>query len=189
MKRIISAMVTLAAGFVPAPASAGILDVSAVVSSAPDGPNFDYKIVLTNSSSSTDSLETFWFAWVPGKDFMPTNPVSVTPPAGWTDNITNGGPTDGFAIQFLTTTAALAPGNALTFAFTSADTPAQIAGNSPFYPGTPVGTSFVYQNGPFSGDSDVFQVSAVPEPSSLVMSVIGGVALLRTARRRRRPAV
>ena len=45
------------------------------------------------------------------------------------------------------------PGSSLNFGFTSADTPASVNGDSVFYPGTPVGTSFVYSGGPFQGDS------------------------------------
>ena len=145
MKRVISSWIVLVTGLCAAPASAGILGVSATISSVPDGPNFDYTILLKNSSTSTDSLEPFWVSWVPGKDFMPDSPISVTPPSGWTDNITHGGATDGFAIQYVTSKSPLAPGSSLAFAFTSPDTPAQLAGDSPFFPGIPAGTSFVYQ--------------------------------------------
>ena len=58
---------------------------SGVISSTPDGSDFQYTIALTNSSASDDSIGTFWFASVPGQDYLATNPISVTPPAGWTD--------------------------------------------------------------------------------------------------------
>ena len=74
---------------------------SGVISSTPDGANFDYTIALSNSSSSNASIGTFWYAWIPGQDYLATSPISVTPPTGWSDNITNMGSGDGFAIQFL----------------------------------------------------------------------------------------
>jgi hypothetical protein len=175
MKRIIFLIALGAAVSCMPPVRAGSLETSATISATPDGSNWDYTIALTNLSSSTDSLETFWYSWVPGKDFMPVSPLSVSPPTGWTDMVTNGGPTDGFAIQFVTTSAALTPGNTLDFSFTSAATPAQLAGDSPFYPGIPVGTSFVYQGAPFVGDSFNFVVSSVPEPSTLTLALVGGL--------------
>jgi len=185
MKRISFLMSAVAMGLLTAPAMAGSLDVSGTLSGKADGANFDYTITLSNSSASTDSLETFWFAWVPGKDFLMTHPLTETPPSGWTDMVTNGGTTDGFAIQFVTTTAPLAPGNSLTFLFTSTDTPAEIAGFSHFYPTIPVETSFVYQGAPFAGDSLQFVVQSVPEPSTLTLGIIGVLGSIGVWRARR----
>jgi hypothetical protein len=42
-------------------------------------------------------------------------------------------PTNGFAIQFTTTTDPLDPGNSQVFRFTSADTPSMVTGNSLFF--------------------------------------------------------
>ena len=36
---------------------------SGVISSTPAGSNFDYTIDLSNSSSSTASIGTFWYSW------------------------------------------------------------------------------------------------------------------------------
>lgn len=186
MKKFLLLTGIIASGLSAAPVSAGILDVSATLSSTPDAGHFDYAITVTNSAASTDSLETFWFAWMPGKDFLPTAPLSVTPPAGWTDIVTNMGAGDGFAIQFKTSTDPLAPGKSLGFAFTSNDSPAMIAGNSPFFPGTPVETSTVYEGQPFSGDSARFSVTSVPEPSSLALGAFGLLAACGGRRLRRR---
>jgi hypothetical protein len=160
-----------------ASAMAGPIDASATVSAIADGPNWDYTITLKNLISSTDSVQTFWYAWVPGADFLPTSPSSVSSPTGWTDQITHfpNVSTNGYAIQFVTTSAALTPGSELEFKFTSADTPAQLAGDSPFYPGTPVGTSFLYSGAPFQGDSLQFVVTSVPEPSTLTLALVGGL--------------
>jgi hypothetical protein len=154
--------------------SADTILPSATLSSTPDGANFDYTITLMNSSSSTNSIGTFWFAWVPGKDFLATSPLSVTDPTGWADKITHGGSTDGYAIQWVSSSSSdnVPIGGSLTFKFTSADTPAQIAGLSPFYPTIPVETSFVYSGAPFSDAGFQFTVSSVPEPSTLTLGIL-----------------
>ena len=184
-----------AAGLPAAPAAAGPILVSGTMTATPDGPDFDYTITLTNSAASTDPIRTFWFAWMPGKDFMPTGPISETAPPGWTATVTHfpDVPTNGFAVQFVTSTAPLMPGESLAFLFKSADSPDRLAGDSPFYPGTPVGTSFVYSGAPFQGDSASFVVSSVPEPSSLAQGVVGVLAScagwgVRRGRVRRRGA-
>ncbi len=134
---------------------------SGVISSTADGANFDYTIALTNSSASDSSAGTFWYAWVPGEDFLATTPVSVAPPTGWTDSVTNMGAGDGFAILFTASSSAyyVQPGSTLDFKFTSADTPASVNGNSVFFPGTPVGTSYVYPTAPFSDAGHQFVVA------------------------------
>ena len=126
---------------------------SAFLTATPLGGGvFDY--TLTLDDTGTTNLETFWYAWVPGEDFMPVSPTNILSPANWNANITGGGPNNGFAIQWLTSSSAtpapLTPGHSFTFSFDSTATPAVMAGNSPFYPGTPTGTSFVYTGAPFS---------------------------------------
>ena len=143
------------------------INASGVISSTAAGAGFNYTINLTNASSSNSGIGTFWFAWVPGEDFLATSPISVSPPAGWTANITNMGPGDGFAIQFLANSPAndVQPGRSLSFSFTSADSPASVNGNSVFFPGTPVGTSFVYPAGPFSDAGHQFVVTPASSPT------------------------
>jgi IPT/TIG domain len=154
---------------------------SAVISSTPQGADFKYDITLTNSASSNAPIGTFWFAWVPGEDFLATAPTSVTPPTGWVDNITNAGTTDGFAIQFIAgstgTTNPVEPGSSMSFSFVSADTPAELMGNSVFYPTTPVLTSFVYNAAPFSDAGFQFVVTpAVAAPTVTALSPTSGPA-------------
>jgi hypothetical protein len=183
MKRILSVVIVLATGLLASPAFAGEISASGTISSTPDGPNFDYTINLTNTSSgsSADPIATFWFSWVPGANFMNTAPISVTTPNGWSDVVTHGGSSDGFAIQFDATSPAndLAPGGTASFSFVSATTPAELAGNSPFHSTSPELTSFAYSQGPLQGDSFgpflVSEVSSVPEPSSLVLGLFGVV--------------
>jgi hypothetical protein len=192
-KTIVFGMVLAAGGLIGSPADAGTIDASAVITVANDGSAFDYTISLTNTSGvGNDSIATFWFAWVPGKDFMMDPPSSVTNPTGWKDVITHGGSTDGYAIQFdaLTASSFLAPGGTLSFSFVSPDSPAELAGNSKFFTSFPVLTSFVYSQGPLKGDGHEFVVNgaSLPEPSSLVLGVIGACGSLVCWRRRRRVA-
>ena len=137
------------------------INASAVISSTAAGANFNDTITLSNASSSDSGIGTFWFAWVPGEDFLATPPISVSPPAGWTANITNMGAGDGFAIQFVANSAAsdVQPGSSLNFSFTTADSPAALNGNSVFFPNTPVETAFVYPQGPFSDAGHPFVVT------------------------------
>jgi hypothetical protein len=112
---------------------------------------WQYSVTLTDTGSTP--LGTFWFAWVPGQDFLDTRPISVTDPAGWQNAITNAGPSDGFAIQWVASSpsADLQPGGVLSgFTFDSADAPSAVFADSVFHPSTPVTTSFVYSGGPFS---------------------------------------
>jgi hypothetical protein len=154
------------------------LSANGLLSGSGSGGTFNYTLTLNNSPGSTTNVETFWFSWVPGEDFMAVSPTNVGTPAGWTDNITHGAPGDGYAIQFVTSTTPLAPGGSLTFTFTSSSSPGTMAGDSPFYPGTPIGTSFVYSGGPFVGASDQFVVTTVPEPSSIMLLGLGLFGLL-----------
>jgi hypothetical protein len=134
---------------------------TAIIANTPLGGGlFQYTITLSNTG--TTGIQTFWFSWVPGQDFMATHPTTIGSPTGWTNIITGGGPSDGFAIQWKTSTNALAANAQLTFSFQSTDTPAAIAANSTFHPTTPVGTSFVYSGLPFSGTSDQFVVQPAP---------------------------
>jgi hypothetical protein len=125
------------------------------------GPNsFQYSLSLTDAGTTT--IGTFWFSWVPGQDFMAVSPTSIVDPTGWTHIVTNFGSSDGFAIQWTATSSAsyLQSGQTLTgFSFVSSSTPAQISGNSVFFPSTPVLTSFVYSQGPFSDGGVEFTVS------------------------------
>jgi hypothetical protein len=198
MKRILSVVIALSAGLIASPVFAGTISASADISSVADGANFDYTITLTNTSSgaSADPIATFWFSWVPGANFMNTAPISETTPSTWTDVVTNGGASDGFAIQFDSKTAAddLAPGSSATFSFVSATTPAELAGTSPFHTGEQELTAFVYSGGPLVGDGAELlvtmssSVSSVPEPSSLVLGLFGVGTAFGYARFRKRKA-
>jgi hypothetical protein len=141
---------------------------------------FDYTIKLNDTG--TTNIETFWFSWVPGKDFLPSSPTGIVSPTDWNANITHGGSADGFAIQWLTSSSAtpapLTPGSSLDFSFDSTATPQTLAGDSPFYSTTPIGTSFVYSGAPFSDAGFEFVVESAPEPSPAELSAAGLLLLL-----------
>jgi Hint domain len=125
-----------------------------------DSTHWQYSITLDDTGSTT--VGTFWFAWVPGQDFLESPPTNVVSPSGWTDNITHFGQSDGYAIQWIATSGSSdvpAGGTLSGFAFTSTDAPSAVFGNSVFYPNTPVLTSFVYSQGPFSDGGFDFQVT------------------------------
>jgi uncharacterized protein YjdB len=147
---------------------------TAVISATPSGANYTYTITLTDAKTSNATIGTFWYAWVPGQDYLATRPISVTPPTGWTANITNEGAHDGFAIEFTSSNAShnVPIGGSLTFKFTSADKPASVNGNSSFFPGIPVGTSFVYPTGPFSDGGHQFVVKPAAAAPTLVSIAI-----------------
>jgi hypothetical protein len=191
MKRIFVLGMALAIGSLLATPASAATSANAVITDMPDGTNFDYTISLTNTGTTT--IGTFWFAWVPGQDFMQTSPTNIGQPSGWQNLITHDGAGDGFAIQWKASAAGndLAAGGSATFTFTSSDTPAMIAGDSSFFPGTPVLTSVLYHTTPFSDAGTTFLVTvgaaAVPEPSSLALGLVAVVGSLAWRRLRRRP--
>jgi len=137
-----------------------------------------FALTLQNTSTFA-SIQTFWFGWVPGEDFLDSSPSSVTTPAGWTDSIHGGGGgSDGYSIEFTTSTTPLTAGSGLSgFGFTSADSLAQMAGNSTFYSGSAATTSVVNTGASESGNASVpFTVTVVPEPASAAL--IGGALFL-----------
>jgi len=151
------------------------------------GGEFDYQITLMNTGTTT--IGTFWNAWVPGKDFMAVSPTNIISPTNWSAAITNGGGSDGFAIQWTTSTADLQPDNSLQFSFESTVNPSAMEGDSTFYPTTPVETSFAYSGAPFSDSGDEFVVqpaASVPEPGSWALGSAGALCVFAAAMRRRR---
>jgi len=144
---------------------------------------WQYDLVLDDVG--TTNLGTFWFAWVPGEDFMPTAPTNVASPTSWTANVTGGSYGDGYAIQWVAGAGAtLAPGKTLSgFSFQSTTSPTTMAGNSPLY-GTPIPTSFVYSGAPFSDGGFQFlvqQISAPPPPSTVSIKSNGIVPIYSTS--------
>lgn len=183
----------LAAGLVAA-ASASTTHAQGIIATGtftdtPNGGSFNYVIDLQNSASSTSPIGTFWYSWIPGQFYLPSEPSSVTPPSGWSDVITPGSSTYGIEFTANSTGADIAPGSSLNFGFTSADTPATLNGTSLVFPGTPVGQSTLYSGDTaFSGNSDVFDVTEAPEPSTFALVAVGSLGLLFAASRKPRSA-
>lgn len=154
-----------------------------------DPTDWQYKLTLTDRGNL--DIGTFWFSWVPGKDFMVVAPSAVSSPASWTEMVTHAGAGDGYAIQWVAIPGdELTPGNSLGgFQFNSTVSPTDMAGDSPLFPGTPVLTAFTYQGLPFSDAGFQFLVqpaaaSAAPEPVSGALALLGAGVLLLMRRRR-----
>jgi hypothetical protein len=159
--------------------SAAEIATATITSSQIDATDFQYNLVLNDIG--TTNVGTFWFAWIPGEDFMATSPVNILSPANWTSTITGGAANDGFAIRWVAQAGfALTPGNSLSgFGFESATTPAEMTGASQFFGHPHVTTSVIYSAGPFSDAGSTFIAAPVPEPSMLVPLLIAGGCVLR----------
>ncbi len=161
-------------------------------SGSPGSQTFQYQIVLHNTGSTT--IGTFWFSWVPGEDFLPTPPLSVTSPTNWHSTLTGeNSVSNGTAIQWVADApgAFLQPGSSLdTFVFTSHDTLTQLGGKSPTHSTFPVLTSFVYSGAPLAdagaqflvtGGTTASTVATTTSLKSSAPSVNAGTSLTFTA--------
>lgn len=193
MKRIIFGTFVLGLALCGSQARAALM-AEATISASYNGSSYDYEILLTNTSTAGETIGTFWYAWVPGEDYLKTSPISTASPAGWSATITHfpSVPTNGFAIAWTSGTFAsndpafrLAAGASATFGFRSADTPTEVFGDSVFFNNPPVGTSFVYIGQQFGDPGFRFVVTAVPEPSSLALAAFGAAAAAAVAVRDR----
>ena len=145
---------------------------SGVISDTPGTGVYDYTIALTNSSQSGSAIGSFWYAWVPGADYLSSYPISVTAPAGWTATVTGGGAGDGYGIQFVANSSSndIQPGSSLSFSFMSTDPPSTVEGDSQIYSGVPVGTSAVYPGAPVNDGGTPFVVSATVTLASIAVT-------------------
>ncbi len=147
-----------------------------------------FAITLQNTGSQ--SLETFWFGEASGKDFLDSSPLSVSTPTGWTDSIHNTGGSDGYSIEFTTSTNPLAGSSNLSgFGFTSADSLSQMAASSTFYSGSAATYSVVTTGTNDTGNlsNPFIVVVAVPEPASVALLAGAFCAAFGFWKWRRRP--
>lgn len=158
-------------------AAADLTLVSTEPTAGPGGvPLYHYDITLRNTGTTT--LGTFWFAWTPGADFLPSRPAASNP-AGWTSSIQGeNSSTNGSSIEWIASSsgARVAPGASLAgFSFTTIDAPAALAGNSPIHPQTPALTSTVYSAIPFSDSGFQFTAAAPNSTNSSTGSNLAAV--------------
>jgi hypothetical protein len=146
---------------------------------APD--SYTYSINLSVDPSSPDSAYSFWFAWIPLYDLLPSNPTAIGSPAGWTG--TNAPDVYGVASVLWTTNSdPINAGQTLSdFRFNTPDPPSVIFGISD-YLNLPVVESYVYKYPDARGDfDDIIPTVVVPEPTGLLV-LLGVPVLLRRRR-------
>src|SRR5258706_1395195 len=114
---------------------------SATISSQQLGPNsYEYSLLLNNTG--TTPISTFWFAWEPFYDYLPSNPSSAAGPSGWTGSPVADGFYGGYSLERTTTTSPLPPGPSLCgFQIFPSDPPAGINRILPQFPLQPRETS------------------------------------------------
>jgi hypothetical protein len=138
---------------------------SGTVSGVQSGSDYDYTITLLNTSGSV-TIDGFWYAWVPGEFYLPSDPTSASAPAGWTASIIAN------SIQY--SGGSLAPGASINFSYVATFAPSALTGTAGF--------SYVYHSGLDSGpDTGSFlnvQTVAAPEPSSVSLLMAGLIVLI-----------
>lgn len=153
----------------PKAALAALAATATIASSPNSNGTFHYELVLNNTGSTT--IGTFWYAWIPGANYMQATPTNVQAPSGWKANLVTGG---GTSIQYVATNLLAAGGTLPGFSFDSPLTPAQMVG--PSSGGNFVDTSFVYIAAPLADPGVKLVPSAAQSlgPSTAVASVLPG---------------
>jgi hypothetical protein len=144
---IISGLAALTGAWA-ASASGQISATATLTPGNPAGGVYHYSAVLNNTGTTT--IGTFWFAWIPGYDFMPNIPSNILSPAGWGYYI-EGLPGNGYSVRWVAGSAAdqIPAGGSLSgFAFDSTVTPAALLNPPPRLPNLETVTSFVYIGAP-----------------------------------------
>ena|GEM_PF-1486966 len=154
---------------------------TATLSGVQNGGLYDYTITLDNTG--TVPIGTFWYAWIPSGFFLPSTPATETAPTGWSATVIGS-----YSIEYTASSSAydVGAGSSLNFDFSSTDTPAALAGNSPHDLSYPVGTSYLYEGAAFSDAGYQFVVQSVPEPSALSLLAFGFLGLAFAGHRKLR---
>jgi hypothetical protein len=160
----------------------GAIGASATISATQLGTN-SYEYSLTLNNTGTTPISTFWYAWIPGYDLLPSAPTQIFSPAGW--SATNAHEFYGVgSAQWVNLATPLQPNQSLGgFKFDSPDAPSAIFGASDFF-GYPVGYSYVYMGAPQTDAGALITPTVVtPEPATIGIML---VAVAFAASRRRR---
>jgi hypothetical protein len=164
-----------------APAAHAAIGASATIQSQQLGPNsYEYSLKLTNTGDTP--IGTFWYAWAPFYDLLPTAPTSIISPSGWTG--INAPDYYGVAsVQWKNTVTPLQPGQSLTgFKFDTSDPPNVI--NGPSIYGIPTREAYVYIGEPQTDPGAAFVATvATPEPGSLALLLLAAPVLVGRRRR------
>lgn len=176
-------------GAVAGPVASGTISCQQI---GPD--SYDYSLTLSVDASSLQPVQSYWFAWIPGYDFLPSHPTSISSPAGWTGVDTPD--TYGVASIVWSDDAKPTPGEPIDlgqtlagFSFITPDPPSAIfcAYSDLTDPPTPVLESVVYTYPDVRGDYTYIipsiVASVVPEPGSLAIVLPGIAALVFRPRR------
>jgi len=169
--------------------TAAAQNASAILSGQPAGGGlFDYTITLDNHASSPP-IGVFWYASRGAVgNLLPSMPASPVPaPSGWSVAVTHLGAGDGYGIEWVANNLAsqIASGQSLDFNFESMDSPAALAGNSPFFP-ISVGFSDIAGFNFSTFNQGIF-VTSVPEPSAACLWLLGALLFLVRPSRHRGP--
>jgi hypothetical protein len=158
------------------------LNGSATLVNTPVGGG-QYSNTISIQNSGTTTIGTFWFAWIPGLDFLPSLPGNVTSPAGWSYQVVHSA---GYSIEWTANSPAsyLAAGGSLSgFGFASADSASVLSNLTPVYSRPYFTTeSFFYSGAPLLGQSLDFIVNVVPAPSGVALALVAGSFLGRRRR-------
>jgi hypothetical protein len=161
--------------------ASGGINASAVLTPQQLGPN-SYQYSLTLHNTGDTNIGTFWFAWIPNYDFLPSLPTvsSASQPAGWTGAVVQDGFLGGYSIEWTATTPLPKNQTLSGFTFTSPDSPTVINGIGNFA-GFPVETSYVYIGASQTDPGHQFTTTtATPEPTLALL--LPGLLLLRRKR-------
>jgi hypothetical protein len=170
------------AGLGLAPVAHGALQGTATVTPTQlTATSWRYDIAISNTGDTP--IGTLWFAWIPGQNYLTSQPTSITSPASWTPATIGSGSNWSVRWTAANTSVDVNAGGSLTgFSFVSSMSPTALAGNSPSFPTTPVTTSFFYIAGAFGDPGYRFVASVVPTPGAACAL---GMLALGAARRRR----
>jgi hypothetical protein len=171
------------------PSAKATISATGILTETATSASFNsFSMSIQNTSTAGTSLEMFWFAWVPGQNFLKSDPITVTPPPGWTE-VPIGNASIGFSMQFnLSTGTPLAAGASLSgFDFTSPDSLAMMEMDSTIHTSTLTTTSEVGLLPDDNGaDSSPFVVTVIPEPSTVALIASAGALGLCLRKTRRR---